>query len=160
VFVQRNGTFLLVVEGARGPSNLDPGSNTMPTGSDRGDLQVLVSQAIGNGSPQVCDRGPAPTPFGGVPGTNPTDFAPGQTVTNAIQDMACRFSIQETSQVACTRDRQGDFGYLGTGSRKQYCYQVPVTAEFQSGDTVVAIQLRDANLNVGPKKEIVIRVEP
>jgi hypothetical protein len=158
--VQTSGSFLLVIEGRRGTSNVDPGTNTMPTGGDRGDVQVLVSRSIGNGSTAVCDAGPAPTPFGGVPGTDPTDFGPGQSTTNAIVDMACRFSIQENTGVACTRDRQGNFAFLGTGSRKQFCYQVPATAEFPVGDTVVGIQLRDLIGNIGPKKEIVVRVLP
>ena len=123
-------------------------------------MQVLVSRNIGNGSTAMCDAGPPPTPFGGVPGTDPTVFGPGQTITNAIVDMECRFSIQENTAVACTRDRQGDFAFLGSGTRKQFCYQVPETAEFPIGDTVVAIQLRDLAGNIGPKKEIVVRVLP
>ena len=55
--------------------------------------------------------GPPPTPFGGVPGINPPNFDPGTTITNAIKDMECRFSIQETSDVACTRNNFGDFAY-------------------------------------------------
>ena len=91
---------------------------------------------------------------------NPPNFGPGQSITNAILDMECRFSIQENSTVACTRDRQGDFAFVGAGTRKQFCYQVPDTAKFPVGDTVVAIQLRDLAGNLGPKKEIVIRVLP
>jgi hypothetical protein len=167
VFVHHVGQFLLVIEGRRGTSNINPGTNLFPSGSDRGDLQVLVSAPIGDpsdsagfGSTRVCDMGPPPTPFGGVPGINPPDFGPGQAVTDAIRDMECRFSIQETSAVACTRSKFGDFAYLGSGTRTQFCYQVPMTAAFQPGDTVVAIQLRDTAGNLGPRKEIVIRVEP
>jgi len=106
----------------------------------------------------VCDMGPPPTPFGGVPGVDPPDFAAGQTITDAIQDMQCRFSIQETSSVACTRNRFGDFAFLGASTRKQFCFQVPLSAQFQPGDNLVGIQLRDGAGNIGPKKEIVIRV--
>ncbi len=148
-----------MIEGRRGTSNIDPGTNTLPTGGDRGDVQVLVSNPIGNGSGAVCDAGPPPTPFGGVPG-NPPVFGSGQSITDAIVDMECRFSVQENTTVACTRDRQGDFAFLGTQSRKQFCYQVPQTAEFPVGDTVIAIQLRDLAGNLGPKKEIVVRVTP
>ncbi|MBX3026038.1 hypothetical protein KF840_14110 [bacterium] len=167
VFTHRVGQFLLVIEGRRGRSNLNPGTNLFPPSTDRGDLQVLVSRPIGDirdpvgfGSTRVCDMGPPPTPFGGVPGTNPPVFASGQSITNAIRDMECRFTIQETTAVACTRTRFGDFGYLGTGTRTQFCYQVPMTAAFQPGDTVVAIQLRDSAGNLGPSKEIVVRVQP
>jgi hypothetical protein len=167
VFVRSAGQFLLVIEGRRGASNLNPGTNLNPFGSDRGDLQVLLSMPIGDpgdpsgfGSTRVCDMGPPPTPFGGVPGINPPVFAPGQAVTDAIHDMQCRFSIQETTLVACTRSAFGDFAYRGSGTRTQFCYQVPMTAAFQPGDTVVAIQLRDVAGNLGPVKEIVVRVEP
>jgi hypothetical protein len=167
VFVHSVGQFLLVIEARRGASNSNPGTNLFPGTTDRGDLQVLVSRSTGDptdptgfGSTRVCDAGPPPTPFGGVPGVNPPDFAAGQSTTNAIRDMECRFSIQETSAVACTRNNFGDFAYRGTNTRTQFCYQVPMTAAFQEGDTEVAIQLRDLAGNIGPRKEIVIRVQP
>ena len=62
--------------------------------------------------------------------------------------------------VACTRTTFGDFNYIGTGTRKQFCYQVPASGMFQVGDTAVSIQLRDLAGNLGPKKELVIRVLP
>lgn len=114
----------------------------------------------GFGSSEICDMGPEPTPFGGVPAVNPPDFGPGQMITDAIQDMQCRFSVQEASNVACTRNRFGDFAYLDPATRRQFCFQVPLSAQFQVGDTVMAIQLRDLAGNLGPKKEIVIRVGP
>ncbi|MFN8642182.1 MAG: hypothetical protein U0802_11180 [Candidatus Binatia bacterium] len=167
VFVRNSGQFLLVVEARRGASGVNPGSNLLPFGDDRGDVQVLLSRPIGDvndpvgfGSAAVCDMGPPPTPFGGVPGVDPPQFAPGDQITAAIQDMACRFSVQETSMVACTRGRFGDFAYLGSQTRTQFCYQVAMTAAFQPGDTVVAVQLRDLAGNIGPIKEIVVRVLP
>jgi hypothetical protein len=162
IFVRQTGTFLLVIEGRKGSSNLDPGTNIFPFGDDRGDVQVLFSRDIGDpGHPNlICDKGPDPIPFGGVPGINPPDFVPGTNVTQAIQDMACRFSIQEDTSVACTRNRFGAFAYLGSNSRKQFCYPVPQTTEFDIGDTIMAIQLRDVAGNLGPKTEIVVRVQP
>jgi len=130
---------------------------------------VLVSRDIGDGSPAICDAGPPPTPFGGVPGINPPDFGPSQQVTDAIQDMECRFELHPTSQFACTRNPSGgDFSFISCAGAQntcsqytQFCYQVPVTAEFHDGPpTVVGIQLRDAAGNIGPKKEIVILVQP
>lgn len=167
VFVRSTGQFLLVIEGRRGTSNLNPGTNLFPIGSDRGDLQIVVSQPLGDpddpvgfGSAAVCDMGPEPLPFGGVPAVIPTDFGPGQMITNAIQDMQCRFSVQEATNVACTRNRFGDFAYLNAATTRQFCFQVPGSAQFQPGDNLVVIQLRDAAGNIGPKKEIVVRVEP
>jgi hypothetical protein len=162
VFVRNSGTFLLVIEGARGPSGRDPGQNIFPFGTDRGDVQVLFSRNIGNpGNPNlICDMGPAPLPFGGVPGINPPDFGPAANVTAAIQDMECRWSIQQTTDVACTRDQFGSFTYLGSGSRLQFCYPVQASTAFEVGDTIVAIQLRDVAGNLGPVTEFVVRVQP
>ncbi|MEO8602850.1 MAG: hypothetical protein ABI629_09755 [bacterium] len=167
IFVHGVGQFLLVVEGVRGPSNRNAGTNVFPFGSDRGDLQILLSRptgdprdGIGFGSAAVCDMGPPPTPFGGVPGINPPDFAPGAQITSAIQDLECRFTTSNDSASACTRNRFGAFSYLSSGARTQYCYHVPLTGEFQTGDTVVSIQLRDGAGNVGPHREFVVRVLP
>jgi hypothetical protein len=163
VFVHATGQFLFVIEGQIGTSGIAVGNNTMPSGSDRGDVQVLVSQRTGNGSALKCDMGPPPIPFGGVPGVNPPLFGPGQSITDAIQDMACRFTIQTESRFACTRTRSGDFGFVScTGQlcAKQFCYQVPLSGAFSIGDNVVGAQLRDLAGNLGPKKEIVIRVLP
>jgi hypothetical protein len=162
VFIRHTGTFLIVIEGQKGSSGIDPGTNIFPSGSDRGDVQVLFSRDIGDpGNPNlICDKGPPPVPFGGVPGIDPPNFDPGQSVTEAIQDFACRLSVQEDTSVACTRNRFGQYAYLNPLSRKQFCYQVPETTEFQEGDTVVDIQLKDLAGNLGPKKEFVVRVEP
>jgi hypothetical protein len=163
------GQFLLVVEGQRGPSNQNPGTNLFPFGADRGDLQILLSRPtgdpqdpIGFGSAAVCDMGPAPMPFGGVPGVNPPAFGGGQQITDAIQDLECRFTTNTLSAIsnACTRNRFGDFSYISNGARTQYCYQVPMTGAFQEGDTEVSVQLRDGSGNLGPHREFVVRVVP
>ena len=104
--------------------------------------------------------GPPPTPLGGVP-ASPIDFSGGSATTDAIQDMACRFTLQTQSDLACTRNNFGNFSYVVPATtRMQYCYQVPSTGEFGDDDTVIAIQLRDVAGNLGPKKEIVVRVTP
>jgi hypothetical protein len=162
IFVRGTGTFLIVFEGAKGSSNLDPGTDIFPFGEDRGDVQVLFSRDIGDpgNNNLICDKGPPPIPFGGVPGINPPNFDPGAEITEAIQDVACRFTVQETSDLACTRNRFGAFSYLGSGTRKQFCFQVSQTTVFDVGDTTVAAQLQDLAGNLGPKKEFVVRVLP
>jgi hypothetical protein len=168
VLLRTTGTFLLAIEGRRGSSNIDPGGNNLPVDDDRGDLQILINHSTGEpnsagfGSTEICDKGPPPTPFGGVPGIDPPDLSNmSPAVTAAIQDMACRFTVIENDPTkACTRVQNGDFGFLGTSTRKQYCYQVPLSGEFQAGDNAVTIQLRDLAGNLGPKKEVVIRVLP
>jgi hypothetical protein len=168
IFQRASGSFLLVIEGRKGASFLDPGTSYYPAvvSPDRGDLQVLLSRSTGEpgpgfGSIAVCDNGPPPAPFGGVPGFTPPDFNdPSQQVTDAIHDLTCRFTLQDSVQNACTRDAFGDFGFLGSNTVKQFCYQVPISGQFQVGDTIIAIQLRDEAGNLGPKKEIVVRVDP
>jgi hypothetical protein len=168
VFIQTVGQFLFVVEGQRGPTNLNPGLNVNPSGSDRGDLQILVSRSTGAvdepgfGSTAICDMGPPPLPFGGVPGVNPPVFLPGDAITHAIQDLECRFTAVPLNSVsgACTRKSNGDFAFINSQTRTQYCYQVPMTGAFQVGDTLVSVQLRDIGGNIGPTKEFIIRVLP
>jgi hypothetical protein len=160
VFVPPSADFLLVIEGARGSSNRDPGENLIVEGNERPDLQVLVANDLGDGSSLTCDVGPAPNPSGGVPGIDPPIFGPGQEVTAALQDLACRFSLHETSAEACTRNDFGQFTYLGSGTRLQYCLGVSQNAAFPLGPTVVAIQLVDNAGNIGPVKEIVVDVPP
>lgn len=169
--MHQSGIFLLVIEGKRGLSGINPGLDISPDlqSDNRGDLRVLVSRAIGNGSADKCDKGPAPAAFGGVPGVNPPLFGPGQQVTDAIQDMECRFLNYSDPSVACTRDHLGNYSYVSPCGQpgqpacsifEQFCYQVPLSAAFPLGDTTVAIELVDEAGNVGPKKEIVIRVQP
>jgi hypothetical protein len=126
---------------------------------------MLVSQDIGDGSSLICDAGPAPTPIGGVPGiTDSTQFGPpfgsSQEVTDAMQDMECRFSYQKSTDVACTHNQFGDYSFLGNGTVSQFCFQVPSSAMFHDNETVVAVQLRDSVGNLGPRQDIVVRVQP
>lgn len=149
-----------MIEGARGTSNRDPGENLIVDGTVRPDVQVLATNDLGDGSPLTCDIGPAPAPSGGVPGIDPPVFGPGQDVTAALQDIACRFSLHKTSAEACTKNDFGNFSYLGAGTRRQYCFAVSQNAAFPPGQTVIAVQLVDAVGNIGPIKEIVVDVPP
>lgn len=159
-----------MVEGARGTNNRDPGENVDPCGyvgnpfnppcGERPDVQILIDRSIGDGSLQPCDIGPPPNATGGVPATESLEFGPGEAVTTALQDFACRFEVLTTSSGACTKDSFGDFSFLGSGTRKQFCYQVPQSSAFHLGKTVLAVQLRDTQGVLGPRQEIVIEVEP
>jgi hypothetical protein len=160
VFFPANGEFLLVIEAARGTSNREPGEKLVVDGDVRPDLQVLVTNDIGDGSSLTCDIGPAPAPSGGVPGFDPPVFGPGQDVTAALQDVACRFSLHRTSAEACTKDGFGNFSYLGSGTRRQYCFAVSHNTAFAPGITVIAVQVVDINGNIGPVEEIVVDVPP
>jgi hypothetical protein len=158
VYERTQGRFLFIVEGARGPSNRLPGNLLAPQ-SGLPDLQILMDRNLGNGSTTVCDKGPSPLPSGGVPAASSLDFAD-PAAADAMRDMACRFIIQTSASNACTRNRYGDFAFLGAGSVKQYCFQVPESVSFPLGDTVVAVRLRDTGGTVGPPVEFVVRVAP
>ncbi len=158
VYERSQGRFLFIVEGARGPSNRLPGDILAPQ-SGLPDLQILVDRNLGNGSALVCDKGPPPIPNGGVPGLSSLDFT-APAAADPMRDMACRFIIQTSGSNACTRNRNGDFAFLGSGSVKQYCFQVPESVTFPVGDTTVAVQLRDTGGTLGPRAEFVIRVSP
>ena len=105
----------------------------------------------------MCDTGSS---GGGVPGFDPPDFGPGQEVTDALRDLMCRFSVHNSSSGACTLSPYGDFSFMASETRMQYCFQVPWTVIFPPGDTVLAAQIQDTDGNLGPVKEIVIRVGP
>jgi hypothetical protein len=158
VFFPANGQFLLVVEGARGTSNLDPGEKLNVDGDTRPDVQMLMTNDIGDGSSLRCDVGPAPAPSGGVPGVDPPIFGASEVVTTALQDVACRFSLHKTSAEACTKDAFGNFSYRGIGTRRQYCFAVSQNTTFPPGRTVIAVQLLDPIGTIGPIKEIVVDV--
>jgi hypothetical protein len=160
IFFPPSGDLLLVIEGARGTSNRDPGEKLIVEGDERPDLQVLFANDLGNGSSLTCDIGPAPNPSGGVPGIDPPVFGPGPDVTAALQDIACRFSLHTTSAEACTKDDFGHFSYRGSGTRLQYCLAVSHNIAFAPGPTVVAVQLADNLGNIGPIHEIVVDVPP
>jgi hypothetical protein len=158
IFVRGQGRFLLVLEGARGTSHKDPGTKLFPSDpTARPDPQILSANSLGNGSTTVCDTGPPPE-GGGVPAVNPPDFRDGQDVTDALRDLMCRFSVQSTSETACTFDDYGLFSFISAGTTRQFCFQVPQTVVFPDGDTILAAQMRDTSGSLGPRKEIVIRV--
>jgi hypothetical protein len=150
---------LLVVEGMPGASGLPPGILLVVEDPDeRPDLQIQSSRSMGDGSTDVCDHGPPPE-GGGIPGIDPPDFGPGQHVTDALRDFACRFAVQPESREACTLDNLGDFAFRDGRSTIQYCSQTASVAAFPHGKTVVTARLRDVGGNLGPAAQIVVNNE-
>jgi hypothetical protein len=167
VFRRSQGAFMLIAEAGIGRSNRLPGIEGVFTGggvqpitdpSGRPSVQILSDHNLGNGSAAIDCR---THPLGGVkafPGK--LSFPPGDDVTTGLVDMACRFEVATASSVACTRDRYGDYAFIGTGTSRQYCFQVSPISELPRGDNVFALQFRDVAGNLGPRQEIVIRVDP
>lgn len=176
IFVRSQGRFLFVVEGAANSGSGAPdaqgsyvkgssGVSFVPIthASSRPSTQVLLSRSIGNGSTAVCDI--FPPNLGGVPGVGtlpPLDqpYPGDQSVTDVLEDFACRLCMASSPSDACTKNRFGLDAFMNPGSSRQFCYQVPQAAVFPSGDTIVAVQLRDSAGRIGPRREIVVRVLP
>jgi len=159
VFERSAGRFLFIVEAALGSSFQSPstagtrrGSVIEPLGSfTRPGVQLVFDRPLGDGNPAVeCGT----NLIGGVPSalglTEPQR-------TNAMRDVACRFEWVPYTD-ACTRNRFGGFATLSGDTLTQYCFQVPDSADFPVGDTVVGIQMMDRLGNLGPPEEVVIRV--
>jgi hypothetical protein len=160
IFVNYVGSgFIVVVEGKPGISNLEVGRRL--TGYDpndatkRPDLEIELSNPIGDGSKEVCDnRRPN---IGGVPAVNPPNFAETKDAAAALYDLACRFETFIEPQSACTLDQTGDFAYAKKDSITQFCMVVAKAWNFPVGDTLVSVRLRDAKGNPGPVSKFVLR---
>jgi hypothetical protein len=159
--------FLLVVEGRPGASNkslsncgvVDPETNNIvDCGTDRPTVQAIANRPLGNGSAAVCDL--TPPNIGGVPGFNPPNFDNTPAVNNALFDFACRFDDHPFAERACTFDDLGNYSFVDTRSKRQYCTapSIGVEAEFPVGDTTVRVQLMDSAGNIGDQKSLIIRV--
>jgi len=159
--------FTLVVEAKPGPSNKSVGLNAfMSDPSDptvRPDLQVIVSRALGDGSPAVCDD--MPPMIGGVPASLSFDVT--QPISDAISDLGCRFLDgsgqprgRDSTDNACTKFSDGTFGFVNSATRTQFCSQVGEAFEFPVGDTVVTVRVRDLTGQPGPPASFVVRVLP
>jgi len=153
IYERPAGRFLLVVEARPGASGRPPGVFLDTGPGQLPDLQALASNDLGDGSAEVCDLS-----TGGVPGVDPPDLDRSD-VTDAMRDMACRFSAQPVS-APCTRGPLGNFAFLAAGTTRQYCFQVPQAAAFPAAaDTVLAVRVSDQVGNPGEPQEIVIRVD-
>jgi len=178
VYTRGQGRFILVVEVKNGTSGRPPGQCVGPSSgppcaipagapgdfdANRPDVQGMFTMNLGGGEPAVCDNGPPPQ-GGGIPGF-PLDefFVLGDPqVTAALQDLSCKFENRgiASSGDACTRSIFGIASFQGQGTVRQYCFQVPQPSAFQTGETIVGFQVRDTRGNLGPRREIVVRVLP
>ena len=117
---------------------------------------ALANQNLGNGSVQDDCR---TEPLGGIPGFPALDFN-AANVNTALVETACHFELAQSTTLACTRDKFGNFSFLNPSTTRQYCFQVSSSTEFPIGTTTVALQLRDDTGNIGPRYEFVVIVDP
>ena len=151
--------FILFVEGRPGVSRLPVGTlrlNTDTSGAAQPDLQLVSSNDLGQATTAVCD-GDFPV-RGGVPAVVPPRFDPVPAVSNALNDLACRFKVFGETDFACTQNARGNFVFADAGTVLQFCTLVNEALTFPAGDTVLSARLRDAEGNAGPTAEIVVRV--
>jgi hypothetical protein len=148
--------FLIVVEAAPPPDGATIGTSTFNSSprdpTQRPDFQILVDQDLGDGSPAVCDE------FG-VPGVDPPDFAATQAVANSINDLACRFLVATTPGGTCTQDMFGQPNFVSRASRAQFCAAVNAQMAFPSGETHVAVQIRDSSGQFSQMREMVLQIQ-
>lgn len=155
----------LVAEARAGSNRVRPGESTIPDSTGDPDVQMILSQAIGDGSAAVCDT--VEPNIGGVPATVPFSFDESPAARDHIHDLGCRFDDGKGRRLgrrdpleACTFTGQ-NFGYsfVDQNSTIQYC-----TSRFESawalaeGDTTVAAQVKDLAGNFGETREIVVRI--
>jgi hypothetical protein len=140
--------------------------NGAPAGFDfnRPDVQVQVGlPGLGDDpDPAICDNG-FPPDGRGVPGFEEADFfAAGQDITDALADISCKFQDRGVTghAEACTRNEFGLSQFQSGETVRQYCFLIPETSSFRVGETPVGIQVRDNRGNLGPRRDIVIRVLP
>ena len=153
--------FMMVIEGKPGFSNLEPGRSIFrhdpKDPSKRPDLEVQVDRPMGDGSATVCDA--RPPKFGGIPAVSPMDFSEKQQISDALNDMSCRFETFIESDASCTVNSKGDFAFVAGAdvSTVQFCMVVARKWRFPEGDTTVSVRLRDREGNPGPVSKFVLR---
>lgn len=168
VFERTNGSgFFLVVDAK-------PGTNGAAVGRDaykydandpsvRPDLQMEVSRNLGDGSATVCDNSTGH--FGGVPGIDPASFDPTQPISDAFNDLGCRFDDGMHAprgrgpEAPCTAFPDGDFHFIDPAASVEFCGLVSQPFAFPAGDTIVTVRVRDTSGIVGPPRQMVVRVD-
>lgn len=167
IYIRPNPSgFVLVVDAKPGSNHAAVGINAFnydPTDpSARPDLQIQVSRPIGDGSSVVCDDEEGH--FGGVPGIDPTSFDGTQAISDALNDLGCRFNDGtgnpggRTADSACVQFPDGEFHFVDPSASIEFCGFISVPLRFPDGDTIVTARVRDVSGIIGPPRQIVVRV--
>jgi hypothetical protein len=154
--------FMLVVEAKPGQSGFEPGRRVFAyvagDPKSRPDLEIETNRDMGDGSPAVCDR--TRPNIGGIPGITPPSFAETQRVSDAINDLACRFETFVQSDASCTQAREGEYSFIKKDSTVQFCMIVARAWAFPPGETLLSVRMRDGEGNPGPVKQMRILRPP
>lgn len=148
--------FILVIEAKPGVGNKEVGRRLYAYVEDdpqvRGDLELISNRDLGDGSKSVCDR-QRPT-IGGVPAVNPASFEYTQSISNAINDLACRFENFVESDFSCTMDKNESYSFVDPSTTTQFCLIVARAYGFSEGTTELSVRVRDIDGNPGPVKKM------
>jgi hypothetical protein len=165
VYQVNGGQLLIVVEGAKGLSNLQVGQSTLPEAPDsRPDIQIETTRRLGDGVHSSCANG---TGGGGVPGIDPPDYTPESPpgpITSALNSFACQFEYHAGGSQCTWSGDPTNLRFVDPRSTAQFCDVMSANAPFNSGDSIVTVQLRDTlpggtpGGNTGPTVQIVVRV--
>jgi len=156
---------VLVIEARSGRDGLPVGATAFNAEGGAPDLQILVSQPLGDGSAAVCDK--TRPDIGGVPGTDPPVFSDTGAAVDAMNDLGCRVSNGAGKPMgipfsadACTipDPTSEEFGFVDGQSTIQFCLPIAAAWSFQSGETIVSARVRDTAGIVGAAREIVVRI--
>lgn len=169
VYIRPNPSgFILVVEAKPGTNGAPVGTNAFnydrTNPSVRPDLQIEVSRPIGNGSSAVCDN--TTGNFGGVPGIDPPSYDGTQAISDALNDLACRFNNGSgignpggrTPESACPIFGDGESRFIDPTATIEFCGFIDVPLGFPAGDTIVTARVLDSSGIPGPTRQIVVRV--
>jgi hypothetical protein len=148
--------FNLVIEAAPSRDGTAVGIRTRNGSSGdpsvRPDLQVEVDQLLGEGSGDICDD------FG-VPAVTPLDFSLAQHISDALNDLGCRFVVATNRGSTCTLDGFGQSNFVSRSSRVQFCFAVSRFAQFHDGETQVSVQVRDEEGKLSALRRMMLRVQ-
>ena len=157
IFQRASGSgFQFVVEAVPGDNGVAVGTTVFNSVANdpqaRPDVQAEASRPLGDGDPGVCTEG-------GIPAFNPFDFGSSQRVADGLNDFGCAFTVAAAARRACTVDAFGAPTFVSSEPLvTQFCRVIASAKSFANGDTDVAVQVRDAEGNVGPLTRVIVRI--
>jgi len=81
-----------------------------------------------------------------------------QTMSDALNDLSCRFKLYPEADFACTQDSTGNLLFANPASTIQFCVLADENIAFPTGETVLTVRLRDTAGNVGEARQLVVRI--
>lgn len=147
--------FKLVLEAAPGAFQTPVGTvefNSAPSDpAQRPDVQVEADRPLGNGSAAICDDG-------GVPAVVPPGFDGTQAISNALNDIGCRFQVATRRGAAYTVNNFRQASFVADATRVQFCLPVTASLTFAQGDTAVSVQVRDQAGKLSTPQRLLVRI--